>query len=525
MSNNKPWFVAALLLGSVIVTGLTSCSDDDKPSVEIKEFTIDLSDIQLVDSGEFKNRVFLQEAIQQASSDNDGQDHEELLEFYREALREQEDFETRLFDSLQAANPGNSVDAIASQMYEDISSGFHILRHPGTLADGSVGMLSTLIVFPKTFWINANAKKVILGCHFTVTGDHEVPSKYKDLDYASDAHVLTGEWVIPQASAALLIMPDYEGYGATSDRSHPYLSREVQARQCMESVVAAIKWFTDDHGMKLKDNCKMVSIGYSQGGAVSAATYRFYLEHKSEPWLKDMPFYAGAVCGDGPYDPLATVMTYINTNKLYMPVAPALVLKALCDTDPDMIRAGCQYKDFCTEGFMNTGIFDRLATKRSTTDMCDNAIFAYADNHPDSLQYITENGRKVLPTNQAFNQATITYLNTGQLIRHAPEEKLRTLRNCLMKNSLLYNFTIPDGAKFTFFHSVDDEVVPFSNLQALLNAWGDSNLRAYKYETGTKTHVGTGRSFYLNYSDDYVFDILGNNKWSSGTSTITGKYY
>lgn len=524
MKKNKLCFLAALLLGSMIATGLSSCSDDDSSSGENKEINIDLADIKVVEEGEFNNKEFLQKAVQQAMSNNDGEDNEELLAFYQKALQEQEAYEAYLLDSLQAANPGNSIDALASQMFEGMRSGFHVLHHPGTLADGTEGTLSTLLVYPKSFWSDTNAKTIILGCHFTVTSDHEVPTKYKDLEISSDAHILTGEWVIPKGTSALLIMPDYEGYGVTSNRSHPYLSREVQARQCMESVAAAVKWFTNEHKQKFKDNCKMVSIGYSQGGAVSAATYRFYLEHKSEQWLKDVPPYVGAVCGDGPYDPLATVMTYINSNKLYMPVAPALVLKALCDTDPDMIKAGCQYKDFCTEGFMNTKIFERLASKRSTTDMCDNAIFAYADKHPDSLKYITENGRKVLPTDQAFNQATITYLKTGQLIRHAPEEKLRTLKNCLMKNSLLYNFTIPAGAKFTFFHSAEDEVVPYSNLQALLDTWGDSNLRAYKYETSTKTHVGTGRSFYLKYGDVYVYHIL-NNVWTSGTINISGQLY
>lgn len=517
MMKRRFWILAALMLSCLAMTGLSSCSDDDDDQAPgNKEFTYNLSEVKVAEQGTINPKEFLQDAIQKLTSDNADEETQLRLDYYKELLQQVEQQEQHLYDSLKAANPGNDASTILNQLFEKISSGYVVLNHPGTLADGSTGTLSTLVVYPLTLGISTDANRIILGCHFTVTGNHEVPTSVANQSFeniGTDTHLLIADWVT--SFSAMLVMPDYEGYGASHLRSHPYLSREVQARQCLESVSCAIAWFTGQHKKQLSKFCKIASVGYSQGGAVSAATYRYYLEHRStEQWVKNLPEYIGAVCGDGPYDPLATVMTYIESDMLFMPVAPALVLKALCETDPDMIKAGCTVNDFCTQGFINTKIFERLATKRSTTDMCDKAIFDYADKHPDSLKYITVSGRKVLPTEQAFNQATITYLRTGNLIRHAPEEKLKTLKNCLMKNRLFHNFTLPDDARFTFFHSLGDEVVPYSNLQSVINTWGNS-VKAFKYNTQTKTHVGTGAVFYVGVAKHFI-NALFAPKWKGG---------
>ena len=80
----------------------------------------------------------------------------------------------------------------------------------------------------------------------------------------------------------------------------------------------------------MEDDWSGVAIGYSQGGAVAAGVLRYCQEH-NETSLR----LKGAVCGDGPYDPLATLKRYIEMDKLYMPVAPAMLLKGAIDTDPD----------------------------------------------------------------------------------------------------------------------------------------------------------------------------------------------
>ena len=86
----------------------------------------------------------------------------------------------------------------------------------------------------------------------------------------------------------------------------------------------------------------------------------------------------GAVCGDGPYNPLATLKRYIEMNKLFMPVAPALLLKGMVDTDKDLRAMGCTYQDFVTEKFFNTGIFDMIQCKQMTTDDVQAALLQHS---------------------------------------------------------------------------------------------------------------------------------------------------
>lgn len=138
----------------------------------------------------------------------------------------------------------------------------------------------------------------------------------------------------------------------TADIPHPYCNRELTAEQVVTGVKAGLSYF-EANVSKMEDGWTGVAIGYSQGGAVAAGVLRYCQEH-SESALR----LQGAVCGDGPYDPLATLKRYIEMDKLYMPVAPAMLLKGVIDTDPDMKTIGCNYHDFVTDAFYNTGIFE-----------------------------------------------------------------------------------------------------------------------------------------------------------------------
>ncbi len=106
----------------------------------------------------------------------------------------------------------------------------------------------------------------------------------------------------------------------------------------VEGVKAGLAYF-EKKVTSMEDDWSGVAIGYSQGGAVAAGVLRYCQEH-NETSLR----LKGAICGDGPYDPLATLKRYIEMDKLYMPVAPALLLKGAIDTDPDMIALTYQSK-------------------------------------------------------------------------------------------------------------------------------------------------------------------------------------
>ena len=222
-------------------------------------------------------------------------------------------------------------------------------------ADGTEKDLSELIVWPYC----TTPSQLVIGCHSTITSDSQRPTNFSNMSSLSEVNML-----------ALF-------YGITADIPHPYCNRDLTALQVVTGVKAGLSWF-EENQMKMADGWSGVSIGYSQGGAVSAGVLR-YCQENNDNSLR----LKGAVCGDGPYDPLATLKRYIDMDHLYMPVAPAMLLKGAVDTDPDMMALQCHYEDFVTDKFSATGIFNMIGSKQSTTDDIQAALLKYSKDNGD----------------------------------------------------------------------------------------------------------------------------------------------
>lgn len=429
--------------------------------------------------------------------------------------------------------------------YEWLRMGYAIVDYPSTSADGTPITLSMLVCWPERVGLpDPSPNTLVIGNHVTRTRYDEVPSYFKTLSSATDVHLLATTWatasfilpdvidgireIIGDPREALLVMPDYEGYGASLSRTHPYLNRNVQARQSLEAALYAKEWFEKNKKKEFTDDYKTIAIGYSQGGAVSAATYRYALENG---YADDLNF-VGAVCGDGPYEPEQTLKTYISSNILSMPVSIALVLKGLCETDPEMIKVGAKPQDFSTESFYKCGIYEKIGAKIYTTDECGDCTWHYADEHPGAFQwktYVEPDGKEQhthLCTNTAANKATIDYFTDGTL----PDDKtlalkLQTLGHCLQKHGLTYSeggtWVPPSDAKFTFFHARRDDVVPYENMDLVRLRWGYDKAKYIEYNTDTWIHSSVGSPFFIYYSFREALKILEGD-WKSGASVVSG---
>ena len=60
----------------------------------------------------------------------------------------------------------------------------------------------------------------------------------------------------------LVIMPDYEGYGITADRAHPYLYQELTARQVVDAVRYGLALYNSYNLPSFEDDWQSVSLGY-----------------------------------------------------------------------------------------------------------------------------------------------------------------------------------------------------------------------------------------------------------------------
>lgn len=235
--------------------------------------------------------------------------------------------------------------------------------------------------------IATRVNNVVLGTHITITSDRERPSANTEnfkpddwgmlLSLAADNKMNYGEagyflktvaWgtvtlatlgvLTPLAinnliqsfrninaktnyNNCLVIMPDYEGYGLTRDHAHPYLYQELTARQSVDALLygkALYEGSTELSNLRLplRSNYRTMSCGYSQGGSVALACHRFIEQNGLEKALHFM----GSACGDGPYDPMATLMFYVKQceeNKpMDMAVVLPLIMKGMLDCNPYM---------------------------------------------------------------------------------------------------------------------------------------------------------------------------------------------
>ena len=140
-------------------------------------------------------------------------------------------------------------------------------------ADGTEKDLSELIVWPYC----TTPSQLVIGCHSTITSDSQRPTNFSNMSSLSEVNMLA-LFATALSQNALVIVPDYEGYGITADIPHPYCNRDLTALQVVTGVKAGLSWF-EENQMKMADGWQGVSIGYSQGGAVSAGVLRYCQEH------------------------------------------------------------------------------------------------------------------------------------------------------------------------------------------------------------------------------------------------------
>ena len=517
---------ALMILGSILVAfSFTACTDDLDPTGQIPSPNncYPLSDVHVMASGYVKT-------LKNKKTGTFGEGNEFKPEDF--VIIPVSEEEAKAFDDGDTGEGGSSI----IEMYR-----WTTLTYRCKTADGSQKDLSELVVWPYRWGKDCTPSQLIIGCHSTITSDEQRPTNFTNMSFASEINMLA-LFANVLSQNALVIVPDYEGYGITVSSPHPYCNRELTAEQVVTGAKAGLSWFEDQIKM-MDDNWAAAAIGYSQGGAVAAGVLRYCQDH-GESALR----LQGAVCGDGPYDPLATLKRYIVMDKFYMPVAPALLLKGAIDTDPEMKAAGCIYQDFVTDKFYQTGIFDIIRDKQLTTDDVQAALLDHSLNFGDAGGFVMkaltsegfvpytqnnlvdesgnkrdfelENGKgyNFCTVDQCLKPGVIAYFTDGTITGDVPESKLKALEKSLSKNALTADNFKP-GKGFTFFHSTGDEVVPYCNLESVRNTWGTDQIQTLSFQSYVSLHVGTGTVFFTIYCGDLIDEIL-KGTWAPREKTV-----
>ena len=432
---------------------------------------------------------------------------------------------------------GEEFDGKWDIKYETVK--FATIRYKTIGANGEEKELSELVAFNKDAGNDEakNPKNLIIGCHTTITNNDECPTNFKNLSSTTDVAVIS---LLAASNNSLAVIPDYEGYGATSSDPHPYCNRDITAKQMIDGAKAAVAWY-EKNVTKMPSGWKSLAIGYSEGGAVAANVLEYYHAH-NEKGLN----MVGAICGDGPYDLLATLKQYIDDNRLYMPVSSALLLKGMVDTNKGMMALGCTYKDFVTDKFYDTGIFDWLQSKtfdtydihRKLLDhsakyggemgftmmvMNDKEFYAYTPENiskmPDKWIFRNNGAENYCTVDQCLKPGVIEYFKSGKILGDVSEAKLKALEQALKENSLTYGGWKPSGAyphAFYFLHCIYDEVVPFCNYESVRTAWGTNRFMGAPRELDRlRYHVNVGFYFFIADAGASINTIFGD-KWVAG---------
>ena len=433
--------------------------------------------------------------------------------------------------------------AVRAGNWEDCEYNTCSFSYVSTTATGQPVWLTGRMSWPK----EGEAKNIIVGCHSTITDDASCPSK--NLSPISECGIASAMF----ASNALVVFPDYEGFGSTVDRPQAYLCQEATARQVVDGVIAAREELVNRHHGGIHYNHKTVVVGYSQGAAVAMAVQK-YLEKgfTGEKPKAEALHFAGTVCAGGPYDPLATIKKYVSDDRIFMPVIVPLMFKGVCENHP-LLAGQCKAEDFLYADFLNSGIFGWLNDKNLTTNdiqqkLCEYSInhslgtgeyaategdpgfsmYGQADLHPDShlsqtdgyipmnelnnanYYWRTTSGTRYAPPSQMFKKEMIDCING----KPAKYDALSNFVMALESNNLLTGWT--PTYPMVVFHSKYDEVVPYSNYENAKKAFSNTTMfHGVIYNTRMiLKHYDVGLIFYALYLSKYAYSVLNNKAYA-----------
>lgn len=428
----------------------------------------------------------------------------------------------------QAVEVSDSLE----RAFTSVGSVFYKFNYPSVNAAGEKVVLSSSLIAwaPREPKETDSIESLHIYSHYTITADKECPTSnlnYKDRaifsllvksDYAlgldDDQNFI---------SHCVVIAPDYQGYGASRDMTHPYLAQELTARQVMDAVNYGLKLYqkhvNDKRALQFKSTWRSFGYGFSQGAAVALAVQRLMERQGLDKTLR----YRGTLCGDGPYDLIATVRYYVDddgdsygqkTNHRKglntMPMVVPMIAMGMLDTHPDM--KGHKLEDYFSQQFLDTGIIDWLKSKdfvvndihRKWYKQLEEGLEAngrtYTKEQMAELFMSPKKERVWAYLNKFFTPGLYEYMTNADNFIEVPTEKgdaYKDFHRALVENSVFAGWE--PRHRIQFVHSRGDMVVPFSNYLSFRDAHpaGEGDWYRIDESVTPSDHIGVGTEFFL----------------------------
>lgn len=370
-------------------------------------------------------------------------------------------------------------------------------------------------------------KSVIAGCHITITSNRECPTSALGNFQTGDAAVMASlptQADIPELRRSIMIMPDYQGYGISRDRVHPYLVQDLTARQVADAVKYGLQLYKDlDNAQPFADDWKTICLGFSQGGAVALATHRFIEQHA----MDDELHFAGSFCGDGPYDLVQTLRYYFEDDgRSYgvetqhkkgttpEPLVIPLLINGMLQSSPRL--KGQTISDYLTKQFIDTGIMDWIESKEMTTTQIREKFYEMTENGltaSDGTYYSPQQMQELFPTRSKSKSLLGTYYYVTADLSHMftpgfigywndnstsleNGDLFQNMKTAIEDNSLVQGWEVRH--RIVFLHSKYDTTVPLGNYNEFAANHPEAQIRFIAY--GKDDHEMTGTKFFLSLS-------------------------
>ena len=425
---------AVYYIAAAAFAAFTSCSGDNvndvvdsstKESAVVTteeaadEPSVNGSNVEITDSAnytinEMADKIFGPEGANSGSE----------IEKYRQQFLDKAHAEEKELQEEYGANDGLTYKSVT-------------YKYMSTDVTGKPIELSGEVSWRRFAWWPIAPKNIILNEHYTITEDGMTPSKYFNfMQYI--------------AGNALLIQPDYIGYGATKNELHPYLNHDITAINSVDALEAGYQaWKKDIKNKKsLRKGWKMVVIGSSQGGSSALAVHKYMDTHLD---VANKWHFAYSYCCCGPYSPSVTMEGYYKKGSVTYPCVLPMTIKSMMASYPEILG---KYKeeDFYSEKYLKIkNIMDGLfASKEFSSSKVNSKLCDALGIKGSSVPLKDVLSDSILDMNSQI---------------------AKDFFKCLEKNDLTTGWS--PVHEIQIFQSKGDEVVPYANAEKLKQAFPD----------------------------------------------------
>jgi len=457
----------------------------------------------------------------------------------------------------QDQQPKVQVSDMLEEMFRSNEAVFYSFNYPSkNVAGEDIVLSSSLIAWaPYDSEETDSIESLHIYSHYTITADRECPTSKKNIkDRLLFTSLVGSHYGIGQdsdcdfISHCVVIAPDYEGYGVTSSLPHPYLAQELTAQQVMDGVTYGLQLYqklvNEQEALPFKSDWRTFAYGFSQGGAVTLAVQRLIERQQMGNELH----FRGSLCGDGPYDLLATMHYYIyDDGSNYgvttdhqkgftsMPQVVPMIIKGMLDSHPDLKHYTLE--DYLSQQFLDTGIIDWIQSKTLTTNEIaknwyqqlqtgfDTLDRHYSKEQMAEMFYSPEKDKVWGRLEKMFTPAFYEYLLSKYEAEGASYEAQGDARYEAMYRALTDNSVCTGWDpmyRIQFLHSKKDMTVPYSNYLAFCEAHPDGEGTLYKMDNTYTSldHVDAGTVFFLCLTTTGTFGKYF--KWLDQVTDIAG---